>query len=76
VSALRDLRRLVAPQEAPVTGRVVEAGDAAVTVATAQGVRVYPRPQGAALMPGDPVRTAGRQLLGRLLSQSEGYAEE
>ena len=75
MTALRDLRRLVAPKEAPITGRVIEIGGSGVTVATTKGVRVYPRPQGAALMQGDQVRTDERQLLGRLLSQSEGYAE-
>ena len=74
-STLRDLRRVLATPEAPTTGRVLEVGGGGVTVATRQGVRTYKRPTGAALLPGDAVRTAGAQLVGRLVSQSETYAE-
>jgi len=75
MSALRELQRLIAPKQAPSTGIVLSTGENSVTAATAAGVRTYARPAGAALMPADRVRVSGGAILGRLVSQSETYAE-
>jgi RNase P/RNase MRP subunit p29 len=70
------LRRLLKTPGAPTTGRVLDADEKSVTVATANGLRIFPRPVGASLLTGDRVRVSGGALLGRLLSNSEPYAAE